>query len=255
MLNSIQSVLGMEIQSVSILVFIVLITIFGGIYRAYTGFGAGLVLVPAYSLFFQPVDAIIVVALLNQITMLQLLPGSIPNTPWKEVVPIIVAAVVTTPIGVFLLTVSDASLLKKGLGLLLVASSLLLLAGWKYHGPSSRLKDAAVGALSGTLSGWTGMGGPPIVLYFLSRDSVSSRVRAAFIVCFALSMMIALAGYWLADLMQLKHLIWAVAILPIYVAATWAGALLYGATQHIEQIFRVASLISLIVIGLVTMVA
>jgi len=253
MLESIHSFLGLEIRSVDTLIFIVLITIFGGIYRAYTGFGAGLVLVPAFSLLLQPVDAIILVAILNQITMLQLLPGSITNAPWKEVTTVTIASIVTTPLGVYLLTVSDADLLKRGLGLLVVASSLLLLSGWKYRGAESRLKDAAVGAMSGTLSGWTGMGGPPVILYFLSKDSISARTRAAFIVCFALTMIVALLGYTVAGLMQLKYFVWAAALLPIYGAATWAGAILYGATQHIEQIFRIASLACLIVIGLITM--
>lgn len=255
MLELIQSALGLEVHSAATLFFIVLMTIFGGLFRAYTGFGAGLVMVPSFSLILQPVDAIIIIALLNQVTMLQLLPGSISNAPWKEVTTIAATSIAATPFGVYLLTISDADMLKKGLGALLIASSLLLLSGWRYRGAESRLKDAAVGAMSGTLGGWTGMGGPPVILYFLSRELTSVRARAALIVCFASAVIVALAGYTFAGLMQWKYLVWAAALLPIYAAATWLGAMLYRATLHLERIFRIASFVALIAIGVITIVA
>jgi hypothetical protein len=53
-----------------------------------------------------------------------------------------------------------------------------LVSGWRYTGRVGRAGLLGVGASAGVLGGATGLGGPPVILFYLAGPSGAERVRA-----------------------------------------------------------------------------
>ncbi|KPQ05428.1 MAG: putative permease [Rhodobacteraceae bacterium HLUCCA12] len=226
-------------------------TIFGAVFRAYAGFGAGLFLVPIYSLFLSPSQAIVLVTLLNLPTTLQILPRVWHDIPWRRVAALNVMAAATIPIGVWLLVRVDGDALTRVIGVLVIALAVLLLSGWRYRGPQALPQDLVIGMAAGLISGATGMGGPPIVLYFLSGTAATVMVRAAFIVSFFFITVVTFASLVTAGLVALPDVLRFAVLLPAYAIGTWLGSALFQRTKDHDRLFRTVALCALMVVGVV----
>lgn len=239
-----------ELDGVQI-AFLVAVTVFGAVFRAYAGFGAGLFLVPTYSLFLSPPEAIVLVTLLNLPTTMQILPRVWRDIPWRRISALNIMAAATIPLGVWLLVRIDADTLARAIGVLVIALALLLLSGWRYRGPQALPQDLAIGAAAGLISGSTGMGGPPIVLYFLSGSTATVVVRAAFIVSFFFITIVTFASLVTVGLVGAADIVRFVILLPAYAWGTWFGSSLFQRTKHHDRLFRTVALCALMVIGVV----
>ena len=92
--------------------------------------------------------------------------------------PIIVAACVTVPLGGYVLLHADPVVLRRIIAGLVLVFALVLLTGVRYKGAHNRSSAVALGAVSGTLLGATGIGGPPVILYLLSGPDPVAVTRA-----------------------------------------------------------------------------
>lgn len=231
--------------------FLVTATVFGAVFRAYAGFGAGLFLVPTYSLFLSPPQAIVLVTLLNLPTTIQILPRVWNDIPWRRVATLNVMAAATIPAGVWLLVRIDGDALTRAIGTLVIVLVLLLLSGWRYRGPQALPQDLVIGTAAGLISGATGMGGPPIVLYFLSGATATAVVRAAFIVSFFFITIVTFASLLAAGLVAFPDVLRFGILLPAYVLGTWLGSALFQRTKDHDRLFRTVALCALMVVGIV----
>jgi uncharacterized membrane protein YfcA len=84
-------------------------------------------------------------------------------------------------------------------------------------------KSIAVGSLSGALNGFCGIGGPPAVLYFLGARGSSDRLRASFIVYFAVLYPVTVLTLVLGGLVGIRSALAALLLAPVYYGATEAG--------------------------------
>ena len=230
-------------------------TMLGAIFRAYSGFGAGLFLIPAFSLIMLPSDAIVLVTLLNMPTTLQMLPGLNGIIPWRRVLNIAGTALLTIPMGVYLLMIADGALLRKGIGVIVIAFSLLLMSGWRYTGSRGPVQDASVGIVTGAISGATGMGGPPVILYLLSGDVSPTVARATFVASFFAITLATLGGFFLAGMVHAGLLWWFIGLLPVYAFGTWVGTRLHERIAHMAEVFRKTSLVALMAVGMLAILS
>jgi len=235
--------------------FLVAATVFGAVFRAYAGFGAGLFLVPTYSLFLSPPQAIVLVTLLNLPTTIQILPKVWREIPWKRVAALNIMAAATIPLGVMLLVRIDGDALTRVIGAMVIGLSLLLMSGWRYRGPQALPQDLAVGTAAGLISGSTGMGGPPIVLYFLSGSAATRVVRAAFIVSFFFITVVTFASLLTVGLVAQPDVFRFLILLPAYVFGTWLGNALFLRTKEHDRQFRMIALCALLLVGVVAVVS
>ena len=231
--------------------FLLAATIFGAVFRAYAGFGSGLFLVPTYSLFLSPAKAIVLVTLLNLPTTAQILPRVWREVPWRRVAALNITAAATIPLGVMILLRIDGDALTRAIGVLVIALSVLLLSGWRYRGPQALPQDIAIGATAGLFSGSTGMGGPPIVLYFLSASIVTRVVRAAFIVSFFFITVVTFSSLLSVGLVTRPDVLRFLILLPAYAFGTWLGSALFQRTKDHDDLFRKIALCALMVVGIV----
>ncbi|MFW8566552.1 sulfite exporter TauE/SafE family protein [Orrella sp. 11846] len=235
---------------------LLLTTIVGATMRAFSGFGAGLLLAPVLSLYLVPADVVIVVIGLNFMATFQVLPGVRKDIDWPLVWRMVPAALIGIPLGGWVLSGLDQHLMRKLVAAVVVVLSLILLAGWHYRGRRGRIQDSIAGLTSGVLTSIGGIGGPPFVLYMMSAKDVSPvAIRTFFIIFFAIMQVVTLAMFLVQGAMRPIQFAYIGTFLPFYVMATWLGSYLFvRALSGKADLVRRISLWFLLLVGIGTFV-
>ena len=131
--------------------------------------------------------------------------------------------------------------------------ALILLSGWTYRGKRGAVPSVLVGMTAGGINGLTGVGGPPLGLYFLSSPHPVEVQRANIVMCIIVlivSMIVAIAvGGSLSWLMITRALL----ITPAYLFGVWFGAWMFAAAP--KTWFKKVVLVILMVTGLAVVLA
>jgi len=224
-----------------------------GFLRGFVGFGAALIVVPVLSLTFSPAVATPIACLSGLPSVIQLLPTAIRHAERPFVAPIAVAAFLAAPLGTWLLVIADPDLLRIAIAIGVLAMAALLHWGWRIRRRPGAPALAAVGAAAGLIQGVAGIGGPPAVAMALARAGDAQAQRAnviAAVTALALSTVIPLwrLGLFTADVLWLSLL-----FVPLHSGAALLGARFFdtGGQRH----FRQAALVTLVAVGLFTLVA
>lgn len=149
-----------------------------GVIRGITGFGGAMVMSPPLALLLGPLLAVPIALLLESVAAAPMLAQLRHLVRWRVIGPIILAACVTLPLGTYVLLSVDPLVMRRVIAAVVIVFSLLLLRGWRYSGPRRASTGAGLGALSGLMTGATGMGGPPVVLYLLAGPDPIAVTRA-----------------------------------------------------------------------------
>tara|TARA_Y100001934_G_scaffold245429_2_gene303677 strand:+ start:22277 stop:22969 length:693 start_codon:yes stop_codon:yes gene_type:complete len=224
-----------------------------GIMRGFTGTGSALITAPLFTLLFGPQAAIGTVALLEIGIAIQLMPAAVRLTPWRVVAPMTIAGTLLVPIGAWALIAADADVMKRTIALVVLASSLVLLSGWRNPGHPTAKGSVSIGALSGVLNGATAMGGPPVTLYILAAPWAMEVARAALISHACLIMVPTFASLAIGGVVTWTIVGRALLLLPVYVITTWIGSRTFRNAN--EAAFRRAALWLLVVVAVATLVA
>ena len=131
-----------------------------------------------------------------------------------------------------------------------------MLFGWQYKGARGKIQDWFVGVTSGTLTAMAGVGGPPLVLYFLSDKTVSPVVlRSFFMMFFAFIQLSTMAVFLYKDLINTKQILYSVSFMPVYFVSAMIGSyFFYRALQSSASLIKRLSLWFLLLVGSVTIV-
>lgn len=155
-----------------------LIALIGGLVRGTTGFGAAMVMTPALALLIGPKTAVPVTLLLETFAAVPMLPAAARIARWRIIGPISAAALLTVPLGGWLLAGSDPKILRTLIAVTVIVFSLALLSDWRYQGAPHPVTSLGLGALSGAMLGATSIGAPPVILYLLSGPDPVAVTRA-----------------------------------------------------------------------------
>ena len=207
-----------------------------GLIRGFSGFGSAMVNAPMLSLLWGPTIGVPVAALVEFVPAIQLTRRAIPHAQWRTVWLMGIPALILIPAGSFLLITLPNEVVRRA-----VASAVLILvatlwSGWRYKGRRTPLISAGVGALSGLLSGSTGIGGPPVILYLMAGDDQPVVLRANMIgyftiVLVGMAVTFAVLGLFGAPVM------WRTGLLVVpFVVGIFVGAKLFPFAS--ERTFR-----------------
>jgi len=226
----------------------------GGLLLGFTGFGAGLLMAPIFSLLMPPTDVLVLVLGISSIVSLPILPDAIRQVDWRLVMRLLIPSLFGMPIGLSMLQWVDPPAMRKTVSLMVVILALLMLAGWHYRGRRGPVQDALAGLVSGVMTAIAGIGGPPVVLYMLSDRALShAAIRAASIVFFVLGQSATLVLVGLKGDLTLQQGVWTTALLPFAVGATLLGALLQRKAGRRQAFLRRVSLLALLGIGVMAL--
>ena len=200
------------------------VAILAGFVRGFSGFGAGMVFIPAASAIYDPIVAIVLLFLIDTAASAPILPPHFRNCRWREVGPMAAAASLAFPFGLlFLLSVDPVATRWVLSGFILIATAAMA-SGLRYKGEPRIGQTFAVGLAMGFLSGAIGLGGPLIVLFWLGGPERAARVRSNIFAFFGVFSIVSLAGYWWSGLFTAPRLIGALALLPLYAGAMALGS-------------------------------
>ena len=105
----------------------------------FAGFGGGLIMTPLLTLIYWPTEGVVIANAIPIFVAWQTLPAIRPHIRWKEVAPVLAAAVVATPIGAYFLLVGDPEFIRRVMGAVVLFVAITMLFGWTYRGPRNRL--------------------------------------------------------------------------------------------------------------------
>jgi len=227
------------------------IIIVAAIISGYTGFGGALFQVPLMVMLFGPVEAVAVTRLVSMFGRAQLYPSSARTANWSEVFPLVLAIIVITPFASPVLFIADPDLIRRGIGGLVIALTILMMSGWQYRGPRRWPASLSFGAVCGALAGIAGIGGPPMVVYFMAGPDEARVRRANIIITVALVTAVVLITFIVKGGVGTSTLVRAAVLFPASIAGTWIGNWLFKIAP--QSYFRKFALGVLFVTGLAAM--
>lgn len=199
-----------------------------GLIRGFSGFGSAMILSPVFSLLWGPTTGVPVAIIVEVAPALQLTLPATRIAHWRTVWALSIPALLLIPLGAWLLVSLPADTMRRTIALLVLALVAVLWSGWRYRGPRGPGVSAVVGALGGFLSGSSGIGGPPTILYLMSGGDGPALIRANLICYFSL-MFVGLVGFFAWNGLITADVLWRTGLLiPLFVIGIFAGTRLFG---------------------------
>ena len=209
---------------------------FAGVLRGFSGFGSAMVLAPALAALYPVTVAVPLIILLEVALSFQLLSAAMRQVVWREIAILSVAALPGLLFGAWLLEAVPERTLRLAISAAILIFLVLLLANVRRRGPVTPVGLAATGALSGVANGASGVGGPPVVLYYLAGDGSTAAVRATVIVYFFAIDVVSAGIYAARGLVTHDVLILTALCVPAAVAGVWLGSKLFDKAS--ERTYR-----------------
>jgi uncharacterized protein len=198
-----------------------------GLVRGFSGFGAALMFIPLAGILYGPKVAVLALWVIDGIATAPFLPPHLRRAVWREVGPLLIGSTALLPLGVWVLAHTDPVPLRWAVCLMVLASTLALASGWRYRSAPTPAVSAAVGSVAGFTNGSVGIGGPPLVLFWLGGRADSALVRSNIFAYFAVTTVITLALYVWHGVFTLPILVLGLALLLPYAAALTPGDRLF----------------------------
>ena len=178
--------------------------------RAFTGFGFAMLVVPAFSFFLMPGDAVVLSAILA--FLLGLLShrawwSLFPGAPAK---PMVAGSLVGTAIGVWFLSSLSVAEFQLWIGISVVIASVVLARFAPRERDASRPAALATGVASGLMNGAFAIPGPPVILYVVATLSDPVQSRAFLMMFFWCSSVVSLLMFGAVGLISPRpfQLLW-----------------------------------------------
>jgi len=219
--------------------------------RGYSGFGFSLLAITALSLRLAPAEIVPSIFLMEIAASLHLLPSIWRDIHWRTIGVLLVGYTVAVPFGVWLLASMPQAPMKVALGLAVLLSTLLLMRGFALKRMPGTAATVATGGASGLLNGAFGIGGPPVVLFYLSTPGAAAIGRASIIFFFLFTDLLGVAYFATQGLVTGQSFVQFVFWMPTLLIGVWIGA--HGFRRVAQATFRrwvLVILIGLAVLGM-----
>jgi len=155
-----------------------------GIIRGYSGFGFAMVAVTSMTLVLPPAQAVPTVLILEVFASIRLLPQVWKDIDWHSLRWLLVGSLFATPLGAYLLANIPANPMRIAISFLVLAAAILLMRGWAWKQMPGRPLILTTGVACGLLNGAAAIGGPPVILMYLSSPAGVTVSRASMIAYF-----------------------------------------------------------------------
>jgi uncharacterized membrane protein YfcA len=211
-------------MSVELVIFAVVVAFTAATVQSVTGFGFSLTLVPLLAVAWEPKAAVAVSLLLALATNVVLLTQVRGQVSVGRLPGLYLGLIIGIPLGVLFLERVDADTLQITVGIVVLAATVLIyLQPSMDAGHDSLRLQVGAGAMGGALTSATSMGGPPVVLYLLGRETEIDRYRATLLAYFLPSGVLAVGAFVIVGRIDADVLIITAAAVPAVVAGILTG--------------------------------
>lgn len=202
-----------------------------GTTRGFAGFGAGLIYVPVAAAVLGPEVAAATVLLYDIPASVPMTIRLLPKADVREVIPLAAGGLVMTPLGFLALTRFDGEIVRWVISFAVFAAVAAIAAGIRLPRDTGDATAVGVGAVSGFLNGLAQIGGPPVILYWLSRSKEPATVRASAMLFFQAGTVVTLTTYLIGGLITREVLILSVVMAPVFALAMATGSRLFALAE------------------------
>lgn len=195
--------------------------------RGLTGFGMAILLVPILALALPPVEAVVLgncLSVLIGLTEARTLVREAERSAW------VIAGIVvlTTPLGLWALSVTSADIARLVIALIAFSAFLAILLPRRGSAQPGRLVTGGVGVLSGLMTGYAGMPGPPVVPYYAGRALPRITIKASMLLIFTIAGGAGLMGATWLGILRWELGLFALVMLPVIIAGNRMGSAVSG---------------------------
>ncbi|WP_301750923.1 sulfite exporter TauE/SafE family protein [uncultured Erythrobacter sp.] len=195
--------------------------------RGLTGFGMAILLVPVLALALPPVEAVVLanaLSLMIGATEIRSLVRDAEPTAWA----IGGLVVLTAPLGLYALSLTGKDVARLAIALIALSAFVAILLPKRGAAVPGRLVTGGVGVLSGLMTGFAGMPGPPVVPYYAGRDLPRPTIKASMQLIFTIAACAGLASATWLGILRPELLLFALLMLPMIIAGNRLGARVSG---------------------------
>jgi uncharacterized membrane protein YfcA len=248
MLDRIADLLDLSTLSPITVVAVATALLIAAIVRGYSGFGFSMLAVSGLTLALPPATAIPIVLTLEVVASIHMLPSVWRQVDWRSLWPLVAGTVVATPIGVHLLVTLPEMPIRLAIATLVITATILLWRGFALQRMPGLGATLATGAAAGLLNGSLGIGGPPVILFYLSSPAGTAAARASLVAYFFVTDAYAIGVGALEGLVSAGTFLAALALLPILLIGIAIGSRGYIRTE--PATFRKAVLVLLLLLSI-----
>lgn len=198
-----------------------------------------MIFVPVGVQFLPTADVVFLMACTGVFSTAALFPSAWKQADKAEIGALAIAAGVTVPAGVWLMTQLDALTLRWLVSVLIGVTLAVVMTGWRWQGRIGWPGRFSIGGAAGVMGGLTGLTGPVVIVFYLANVRDVSKVRANTIVFLAALDVVIVANLVFGGFAGLETLCVALMLAVPYVVTTLIGKALFDPT--LEKIYRVAS--------------
>lgn len=195
--------------------------------RGLTGFGMAILLVPILALALPPVEAVVLgncLSLFIGLTEIRMLVRESERSAWV----IGAVVVVTTPFGLWALASTSPDIARVVIALIAFSAFLAILLPRRGSAVPGRMVTGAVGVVSGLMTGYAGMPGPPVVPYYAGRILPRITIKASMLLIFTIAASAGLASATWLGILRWELVVFALVMLPVIIAGNRLGAMVSG---------------------------
>jgi len=190
--------------------------------RGLTGFGMAILLVPILALALPPVEAVLLANFLSLfigLSEVRRLVRGAERSAWR----ISILVVLVTPLGLLALAATSDDLARFLIAMIALSAFFAILLPRRAGTEPGHLATRGVGVLSGLMTGYAGMPGPPVVPYYVGRAIPRETAKASMMLIFTIA-----AGAGLVSGAALGILAWRLPLLaallfPAVLLGNWLG--------------------------------
>ena len=219
-----------------------------GLLRGATGFGSALIIAPVLSHLFGAQQAVAISLMIGASATLFLAPTSWRRMSLSVGLTTGAAGILLLLPGVLLLKAADPDVMRKLIGLTTLAAALAMLAFKARAFPAGIVPQLFAGGLGGLIMGATSMGGPPVVLYLVSRrdETEVKKANVVFIVgALEIGALVLLGATGMIELRSLYHF---ALFLPPFALGMYGGSYAFA---FVGERYRSVVLLILLLVGIV----
>lgn len=209
-----------------------------GFVQGVSGFALALVATAFWSGALPPQVGTPLVVLCSLAGQLQSIRSVLPHLDRRLAWPMVLGGLIGLPLGIALLPNVNGGTLRLAVGIMLCiyCPAMLLMAQVPAMRWGGRTADAAVGAIGGLMGGLAGLSGPAPTLWCNLRGWPRDTQRATYQAFLVVIQGAGLLGYIMTGLVTTEVVRLAAWVLPLILAASYAGSRLYARLN--PQVFR-----------------
>jgi len=149
--------------------------------RGYSGFGFSALTVTSLALILPPSEIVPTAYMLEIAASIHMLPLVWRSIDWKILRWLFFGVVMGTPFGIIFLEEVPQEIMRLVISGIVLTASLLLWKNIRFRSSANWYSILAVGFFSGVINGAAGIGGLPVVLFFLSISASSTLTRSTMV--------------------------------------------------------------------------